>query len=278
MIYQDIVDSVNNKIENSNFEKFSIDHIVDEINQVNRDLANKTQAFETMEYMPLWPDYQEYPLPMSIFRPSRATYRGIQIDFKAQEDMDLWRPNWEATTADRDLQTLVYSNLSNRRVIPFPKLIDTDVVPAEGDMTYLGQLSDVGLSGYQFLYINKYTGAKYLADEPYGTISGFNMVEVVAIYGAFLPEKVLAVAIEGNNGLNATVELDEIYANALIFGVAGNLLFTSGRTEDIVKGERFMKIYGLDETEVGALRDRQFSSGFRDTSRGVTYYRTPFQI
>lgn len=80
----------------------------------------------------------------------------------------------------------------------------------------------------------------------------------------------------GNEGLEAEVELDEEFHNALIYGVAGNLLMTSGRTEDISKGERYLQIYGLDETEVGALRGRQFS-GAVDTTRFNQHYRTPFQ-
>lgn len=277
MTYEDIIVSINHKVENSNFEKFKTPQVVDELNMVLRDLANKTTAFETVEYMLLYPNYQEYLIPANIFRPSRATYRGVKLDFKTQEDMDLSNPAWETVETERELECLVYSNLSANRIIPYPKLTDTSVYPTGAELTYIGQLSDMDDAVYQYLYIHKSSGAKYLANGPYGTIADFNIVEVVAVYGAYLPTKVLEIATDINDGLSAEVELDEVYINALIFGVAGNLLFTSGRTEDISKGERFLQIYGLDETEVGALRDKQFSNSFRDTSRGSDYYRTPFQ-
>jgi len=277
MTYEKLITSINYKIENSTFEKFKIDHIVDEINQVLRALAVKTNAFETLDYMLLFPEQTSYSLPNKIFKPSRAVYKGHHLDFISQENMDMRVPGWEAHTAARDLEYLVYNNLSKGLVMPYPRLLDTEVQPDVSDLTLLGQLSDVTDSIYTYLYVSARDGAKYLAEKPLGTVSDLGLVEVVSIYGAYLPKEVLAIAVAGNLGLLAEVELDEEYVNALIMGVAGNLLLTSGRTEDMAKGERYLKIFGLDETDIGALRERQFSGSTRDTNRGTRYYRTPFQ-
>lgn len=293
MLYEDVVNSINFKLENSNFEKFKIDHVVDELNTVIRDLANKTNAYETMDYMQLVAGRVTYTLPNRIYKPTRAVYRGKSVDFVSQEEMDMNVPFWETHTSgeedstisqsntnndmNRDLIYLVYNNMGKREYMPYPKLLNTTVYPDVSELLLLGQLSDVEDSVYTYLYVNKISGANYLAEAPYGTVSDFNIVEVIKIYGSYLPEKVLAVGVTGNKGLKEEVDLEEIYVNALIYGTAGNLLMTSGRTEDMEKGKNFLQIYGIDETEVGALNYKQFDNSTRNLKRGNQYYRTPFQ-
>ena len=271
MTYRDIITSINYKIENSNLERFSISHIIDELNNTYRDLAHKTDIFETHEFMQLFNDQNEYVLPSRIYRPTRATYRGNRIDFKSQEEMDINLPGWEATQTAYELEYLVYNNLSDRLVTAYPRLTDLESAPStESDVIYLGQLSNVSDEVNQFVYLNTVTGAKYVSSDPRGTISDLNLTEVMTIYGVYLPPKVEEFKLDSD-----IIYIDEVQVNALIYGTAGNLLFTSGRTEDAQKASNFMKLYGIDETEVAAIRKKDFTGGFRNTSRN-TNYRTPF--
>jgi len=286
MTYNDIIKSINYKIENSNFERFSQLHIIDELNNTYRDLANKTDIFETHDFLQLKSGQMEYTLPNRIHRPTRAVYRGDKIDFISQEEMDINVPGWsvmktatendtEATASTilgKDLQHLVYNNLSDRLVKPFPIISDASVDMSEYDnISYLGQLSDVSDLVQSYVYVNTSTGATYLADTPNGTISDLSLTEVVTIYGVYLPPRVTELNLGSDR-----IYVDEIHINALIYGTAGNLLFTSGRTEDAAKATNFMKLYGVDETEVAAIRKKDFSGGFRNTARNQNY-RTPFK-
>ncbi len=274
MTYRDIINSINFKIENSNFERFSMVHIIDELNNTYRDLAHKTDIFETHDYMQLSSNKIEYELPNRIYRPTRAVYRGDKIDFKAQEDMDLNLPGWEAAEAESALEYLVYNNLSNRLISTYPRLTAVEVSQSDEDnVIYLGQLSDTSDSVNIYVYLNIITGAKYVSPdplEPYGTISDLDLTEIVTIYGVYLPPKVQEINLDSD-----IIYIDEVQVNALIYGTAGNLLFTSGRTEDAQKASSYMKLYGIDETEVAAIRKKDFTGGFRNTSRNQNY-RTPF--
>jgi len=271
MTYRDIITSINHKIENSNFERFPMTHIIDELNNTYRDLASKTDLFETMDYLQLHDNQVEYTLPNRIHRPTRAVYRGTRIDFVAQEAMDINLPVWETITTADELEYIVYNNLSNRLVKVYPILTDVKLTSEDyGDILYLGQLSDVSDVINAYVYINTVTGAKYLADTPNGTISDISLTEVVTIYGAYLPPKLEEINLDSDN-----IYIDEIYVNALIYGTAGNLLFTSGRTEDAQKATNFMKLYGVDETDVAAIRKKDVSGGVRNTKRNQNY-RTPF--
>ncbi len=273
MTYRDIITSINHKIENSTFERFTMPHIIDELNNTYRDLASKTNIFETMDYLQLHDNQVEYTLPNRIHRPTRAVYKGEKIDFVAQEAMDLHLPAWETTFAEKELEFLVYNNLADRLVKVYPILTNTVLTSDDYDnISYLGQLSDVSDTVNRYVYMNTVTGAKYLADTPNGTISDLSLTEVITIYGAYLPPRLEEINLDSDN-----IYIDEIYVNALIYGTAGNLLFTSGRTEDVQKATNFMKLYGVDETDIAAIRKKDFTGGFRNTKRNQSY-RTPFDI
>ncbi len=269
MTFNDIITSINHKIENSTFEKFNLTQIIDELNNTYRDLAAKTSVFETTDYLILYDDNETYELPNRIHRPTRATYRGEQIDFTSQEQMDLYLPGWEKAETDSNLEYLVYNNLASRQVRVYPRLSNVTVIPTSDSIVYLGQLSEVEDTTHIYIYLNTLTGAKYLADVPHGTISDLNLTEIITIYGAYLPPKVVESNLDSEE-----IYIDEIYINALIYGTAGNLLFTSGRTEDISKGQMFMKLYGVDETDIAAIRKKDFKGGFRNATRQT--YRTPW--
>lgn len=268
MTYNDIITDINLKIENSSFGRFTLQQIIAELNNTYRDLANKTDVFETYDYIQLADNQLNYELPVSIYRPTRAVYRGKKIDFKSQEEMDLYKPIWEAEESPSTLMHFVYNNLSDRRVKAYPRLTSTTVTSVESEILYLGELEEGADSINIYLYMNKVTGAKYLSSTLNATAS--QLIEVATIYGTYLPPKV------SEDVLNSTrIFIDEVQVNALIYGTAGNLLFIAGRTEDIEKGENYLRIYGLDETEVGAIREKDFDGGVRDNSR-KQHYRTPF--
>lgn len=269
MTYQDIINSINHKIENSNFERFSMEQIIDELNNTYRDLANKTDIFETVDYLQLHNGRVVYTIPERIFRPTRATYRGKKIDFISQEAMDLEIIGWELEQTKDKLEYLVYNNLSDRLFKPYPILTDIEN-PDVHAVEYLGELSDVSDNISKYIYTNIRDGSRFLSSVPLGGISDLGLTEVVTIYGSYLPPKLVEADLDSSN-----IYIDEIHVNALIYGTAGNLLFTSGRTEDVSKGKVFMQLYGADETEIGAIRKKDFTGGFRNTAR-KKQYRTPF--
>lgn len=268
MTYNDILTSINNKIENSSYEKFLQPIVLDELNNVYRELANKTNVFETYDYILLADNQINYELPISIYRPTRAVFRGQKIDFKSQEEMDYYNPIWEAESTESELKHLIYNNLSDRRIKAYPRLTSTAVTADATEILYLGELQEGADPDYIYLYMNTVTGAKYLS-----TITGAtpaDLVEVATVYGTFLPPIVTTSDLDSTR-----IFIDEVHVNALIYGTAGYLLLNMGRTEDRAKGEGYLKIYGLDETEIGAIRKKDFNGGFRNTSRR-RHYRTPF--
>ena len=270
MTFNDIITSINHKIENSNLERFTLAQIVTELNNTYRDLANKTEVFETTDYMPMIADQLYYTLPNNIYKPTRVVFRGKSIEFKSQEEMDLAIPGWELEETESQLIYLVYNNMSSRLLQPYPMITspegvtDTDSV----DVTYIGQLSGLSDTTYSYIYIDSATGAKYLGDQPYGTVSNLN--EVVTVYGSYLPP-----LVDIDNLDSEDIHIDEAHINALIYGTAGSLLFIAGRTEDIQKGQNYLRLYGTDESEVYAIRKRGFGGGVRNTSANLNY-RTPF--
>lgn len=270
MKHSDVIKSINYKIENSNFEKFPLDQVINELNNTYRDLASKTDIFETRDFLKLEGDQLEYALPKGMARPTRAIYRGQKIDFVSQEAMDLNIPGWEATTVEEPaIEFLVYNNLGVNWIRPYPHTNWAGVAQPSGDLQYLGALTDVSTDLQNYVWLRTEDGAKYFSDA-LGAISDLNLVEVVTIYGTYLPPQVVEIALEAE-----MADLDDLYVNALIYGTAGNLLFTSGRTEDAAKGQNFLRLYGIDETDVAMIRKRDFTGGFRNTARNQQY-RTPF--
>lgn len=269
MTINDIIIAINHKIENSSFDRFTISQVIAELNNTYRDLANKTNIFETFDYLQLADNQMNYSLPDNIYKATRAVYRGQRVDFKSQEAMDLHIALWETETTESELTYLVYGNLSDRKVKAYPRLTDMEVTALATDISYVGEIVEGHDVTNKYLFVNNNTGAKYLAPATDSEPSA--MIEVVTIYGTHLPRQVT------EDDLNSTrIFIDEININALIYGTAGNLLFTLGRTEDTAKGVNYMKLYGLDETEIASIRNKNFSGGFRNTSRN-TGYRTPFQ-
>jgi len=269
MTFNNIIADINHKIENSNFEKFTLAQIITELNNTYRDLANKTNLFETFDYLQLVDNQVNYTLPDNIYAATRGVFRGKKFDFKSQEEMDLEISAWEVQTTDVLLSCLVYNNLSDRKLKVYPRLTNVSVVEDSANITYIGEIVEAHDPINKYLFVNNNTGAKYLA--PSITSLPSAMIEVVTIYGTYLPPKVTAEDLESTR-----IFIDEINVNALIYGTAGNLLFISGRTEDMVKGSNFMKIYGLDESEVASIRKKKVTGGFRNTTRN-SGYRTPFK-
>jgi len=270
MTFNDVIEAINYKVENSNFARFGLAQIITEMNNTYRDLANKTSLFETHDYMPLAENKVEYTLPNRIERPTRAIYRGEKIEFVSQEDMDLHFPKWESELTEAELKFLVYNNLSDRLVKPYPILTDTQLHPALSDLLLLGELSNTSNEYISYLYLHTPTGAKFTADKPLGTVAGYSLTEVVTVYGAYIPERVKESNLDSSD-----LFMSEINVNALIYGTAGNLLISSGRTENIEKGKSYLQMYGLDETEVQAIKKKDFTGGFRNTAK-TDRYRTPF--
>lgn len=270
MTYEDIINKINDKIENSKFEKFDLDQVIMELNNTYRDLANKTDIFETFDYIKLADDQLNYELPFSIYRPSRAVYRGKRIDFKAQEEMDLVHPTWEMESAPSQLQAFIYNNISDRKVKAYPRLTDMTVTASDSEILFLGTLEESVDTTNVYLYMNKNTGAKYVS-AVFQTATAADLIEVATVYGTYLPPEITVDDLHSSR-----IFIDEIHVNALIYGTAGQLLFTLGRTEDMAKAQNYMRLYGVDDTEIGAIRKKDFDSGFKNTGRN-NYYRTPFK-
>jgi len=269
MTFNDIIADINHKVENSAFEKFTLAQVITELNNTYRDLANKTDIFETFDYLQLVDNRVNYTLPDAIHEATRGVFRGRKTDFKSQEEMDIDIPTWEGHTTESALTCIVYNNLSDRKVKVYPRLINVTVTAEADIISYIGELVESHDPINRYLFVNNNTGAKYLAPATNSLPSA--MIEVVTIYGTHLPPKVTADDLDSTR-----IYIDEININALIYGTAGNLLFISGRTEDMVKGSNFMKIYGLDESEVASIRKKKVTGGVKNTTRN-SGYRTPFK-
>ena len=267
MTYQDIIDEINGKVENSTYSRFTIDQVLTDLNITYRDLANKTNIFETVRYLKLVNGAIKYTLPDDIYRPTRAMYRGKRIDFVSQEEMDNEIPLWETETSESELIYLVYNNMSDRLCKPYPRVKNIAVTAVASELEYIEEITDTTDTVNRYLFMNTNTGAKYLA--PAVDSIPEDMYEVIEVYGAYLPPKVTTTDLTSTK-----IFIDEIKVNALIFGTAGNLLFNSGRTEDMAKGQNYLRIYGLDETEIGTIRKHDTNGKFRNTHRRA--YRTPF--
>ena len=270
MTFNEVIDSINHKVENSNLERFTLVQIVTELNNTYRDLASKTEVFETTDYMPMSSNQLYYTLPNNIYKPTRAIFRGEIIEFKSQEEMDLAKPGWEIENVESALTYLVYNNMSSRTLQPYPRLTapettDTDTL----DVIYIGEVTGISGTTYTYLYMDPITGAKYLGDVTEGTVA--TLQEVITIYGSYLPTLVDIDDLDSTE-----IHIDEAHINALIYGTEGSLLLIAGRTEDIQKGQNYLRLYGTDESEVMAIRKRSFGGGVRDTS-GNLNYRTPFR-
>lgn len=269
MTYNDILDAINHKIENSAFARFTQAQVISELNNTYRDIANKTNLFETYDFIKLENGRMNYTLPTGMSRPTRAVFRGKKLDFNSQEAMDLNLPLWETASTSSEVEALVYNNMSDKKITIYPRLTDVQVLADITEIEYIGELAEVYDNINKYLYLNSNTGAKYIA--PTATAIVSDLIEVITIYGAFVPPMVTIAALESTR-----IFIDESNVNALIYGTAGNLLITIGRTEDRAKGMDYLKIYGLDETEVSAIRKRDFDNGFMNTNR-KPHYRTPFQ-
>lgn len=269
MTHKDVIESINFKIENSNFERFDLSQVVNELNNTYRDIAAKTDIFETKGHIFLVKDVFEYEMPTGMTRGTRAIFRGQQLDFVSQEAMDRNISSWETHKADTPaLECIVYNNHGATKLRPYP-MVNWEAIQPEGDLVYLGQLSDASMDVQYYAWMRASDGAKYFS-AAYGTVSDIDLREVLTVYGTYLPAR-LTEATLGNE----MQDLEEVYVNALIYGTAGNLLFTSGRTEDAQKAQSFMRLYGVSETDMSAIKQKDFSGGFRNTARN-TEYRTPF--
>lgn len=268
MTYQEIINSINLKIENSNFSRFSLESVLSELNGVYRDLANKTDVFETYDYIQLVDNQYRYVLPDMIYRPTRAVFRGKKVSFMSMEMMDKEYSGWEASNTDSDIQYLVYNNLSDRKLTVYPRPLNVAVTSDLSEITFLGELVEASDNVNTYLYINENTGAKYLA--PTATAIVDDLIEVITIFGSYLPPKVIE-----DNLLSERIFLDETQVNSLIYGTAGYILQNTGRTEDRDKGNAFLRLYGVDKTEFDAIRQNDFDDGIRNLNRN-TGFRTPF--
>lgn len=249
MLVSKAISRIRSLINDTKSSRWDDTKIIDVINEGQRLIFSEIGYRISTDTIDIVAGQAEYTLPDDMYSLIRATVNGAKIEFKSYDYMDMKSDTWENDKAPYIKYLIV--NKSERTTVR--------VYPIPSEVTVTGEYTDTtidgGPEGAIVLYLDE-------SDEPITPVSGTIDIRYyrVPIDVAETPE------------VDATLDIEDIYAETLIFYVASAILIESESQSDINRRGQYIQFYQAN------LNKFKKSKASAHTARGryETSYRQGF--
>lgn len=245
MAVSDLILKIRDTLGDSDGDRWSDTRIIRAINDAQDDICRKVNLLRAKSSINILGGVSQYELPDDSLLLTRVTLEGVTIPFKSVEEMDAIDENWEAAQGD-EIKAIVYNELNRGviRVYPIPTLdipTDPSAVP-------------------DFGFVTEMVGVVILDD--FGVLTQlYDIKDDLAVHYTRKPTAVTDVT--------NTIELDEIWHQAIKYFVCGTLLRDDKDTQNRTMGNEELQLYvgELLVAKSTASRDFAKSTGYQSDYR-----------